>query len=279
VLGPGLIGGSLLLAMRERMPTTEIRAWARRQEAVDQMTSQPGLVDFASCSVGEVVESADLAILAMPIGAMAEVVSQFPESLSSESLLVTDVGSVKGSVMREIGTLVREKGAHFVGSHPMAGSEKKGLDHAAADLFVDAAVILTADGSDGREESDLEKLRFFWGLLGSRVSSMSAQRHDELVGWISHLPHLVAAALSRVVLGTESEAGEYSGGGLRDTTRVSGGPEDMWTGILCDNRSVLSEQLGRFIEELESWKMALDELDRDQLRGFLSEARRFRETL
>lgn len=279
MLGPGLIGGSLLLAIRERMPTVEIRAWARRQEAVDQMASQPGLVDFVSCSVEEVVEGADLAILAMPIGAMAGVVSQFPESPAGGSLLVTDVGSVKDSVMRKVGPIARQKGARFIGSHPMAGSEKKGLDYAAADLFVNAAVIMTADGSEEGEGQDLERLRTFWKTLGARVSSMSARRHDELVGSISHLPHLVAAALSRMVLGTESDAGQYSGGGFRDTTRVSGGPEDMWTEILCDNSSVLSAQLGRYIEELESWKMTLDELDRDQLRGFLSEARRFRETL
>lgn len=242
------------------------------------MHSSEGLVDFASCSVAEVVDGVDLAILAMPICAMSEVAEQFPETQDTGQI-VTDVGSVKGSVVRDIGPIVGERGWSFVGSHPMAGSEKKGIDHADADLFQNAAVILTDDGTEGVESSDLGRLKEFWEVLGGRVSVMAAQRHDELVGWISHLPHLVAAALSKAVSESSSEAGAFSGGGFRDTTRVAGGPEDMWSGILCNNGSVLSDQLGQFIVELEKWRTALDELDRDQLRGFLSEARRFRESL
>lgn len=239
------------------------------------MLSTADLVDFASCSIPEVVEGADLAILAMPVGAMAEVVRQFPEH-HGESLLVTDVGSIKGAIVDEIAPLVSGLGATFIGSHPMAGSEKKGLDYATADLFENAAVILT---SDGAENGDLKRLENFWASLGSRVSVMSAETHDVLVGWISHLPHLIAAALSKIVSQTESEAGSFSGGGFRDTTRVAGGPEDMWSEILCENGAVVSDHLGHFIEELENWKSALDELDRDRLRGFLSEARRFRESI
>ncbi len=242
------------------------------------MLSREGLADFASRSVEDVVDGVDLAILAMPICAMGEIARQFPEAQNTEQI-VTDVGSVKGSVVREIDPIVSERGWKFIGSHPMAGSEKKGMDHSDAELFQNAAVILTDEGEGAGAGSGLAKLRAFWEVLGGRVSVMEAHRHDELVGWISHLPHLVAAALSRIVSETHSDAGAFSGGGFRDTTRVAGGPEEMWSGILRDNGAVLSDQLGQFIVELEKWKMALDELDRDQLRGFLSEARRFRESL
>ena len=111
------------------------------------------------------------------------------------------------------------------------------------------------------------------------MTTLKPERHDELVAAISHLPHLVAAALARSVLSREPEAAPLSGGGFRDTTRVSGGPEEMWTDILSDNREAVSGQLGEFIHELESWKEALDSLDRDRLLRFLSEARQLRETL
>lgn len=249
---------------------------------VERLRRETDLIDFATDSVADALKDADLAVLAMPTGAMAAVVDRFPEVSGGTALLVTDVGSVKGPVMREIAPAVAAKGAVFIGSHPMAGSEKAGLEHADGGLFEDAAVILTGDGEGGAGDEGSEEFRRlsrFWQALGGRVSTMSAGRHDELVGLISHLPHLVAAALVRTVSARDEEAGAFCGGGFRDTTRVASGPEEMWAGILADNAPVVSAQLGAFLAELETWKEALDELDRDRLRGFLSGARSFRESL
>ena len=276
MLAPGLIGGSLLRALRARCPGTSLTAWARRPEAVEEIRREPGLVDLASTVVDEAIEGADCLVLAMPTGHMAAVVGQMATFSAGSQVLVTDVGSVKAPVVREIGPLVRERGGVFIGSHPMAGSEKKGLAYADAELFQNAAVVLTPE-EDG--STLLPRLETFWTKLGGVVTTLSPERHDELVAGISHLPHLVAAALARSVLAWEPGAVSLSGGGFRDTTRVAGGPEEMWADILSDNREAISLRLAAYLAELQTWKDALDTLDRDRLRDLLSEARRLRSTL
>ncbi|MCH1408206.1 MAG: prephenate dehydrogenase/arogenate dehydrogenase family protein [Verrucomicrobiales bacterium] len=277
MLGPGLIGGSVLKAVRARFPETELHSWARRPGAVEQLQGFPGLVDCATDDLEKAIEGADLVILAMPTGAMASVVGRVRSfSRAGEKVIVTDVGSVKQPVVEEIGPLVTKREGIFLGSHPMAGSEKTGLEFADEDLLEEAAVILTPEACSDRAVE--EKLKQFWELLGARVSSMDAGEHDRMVASISHLPHLVAASLVRVVMG-EGDYVRYSGGGFRDTTRVSAGPEDMWAGILTDNHEAVSKKLGDLIEELQIWKGALDSLDRESLLRFLSEARKLREAL
>jgi prephenate dehydrogenase len=243
---------------------------------VEELRREPGLVDLASTVVDEAIEGADCLVLAMPTGHMASVVAQMSPFPVGSQVLVTDVGSVKAPVVREIGPLVRQRGGVFIGSHPMAGSEKKGLAHADAGLFQGAAVVLTPGDGDSVL---LPRLEAFWTRLGGVVSHLSPERHDELVAGISHLPHLVAAALARSILAWEPGAVSLSGGGFRDTTRVAGGPEEMWADILADNREAVSIRLAAYLSELQIWKDALDTLDRDRLRDLLSEARRLRGTL
>lgn len=276
MLAPGLIGGSLLRALRAKVPGTRLSAWARRSGAVEELRGEPGLVDVASTEIDEAVSGADCVVLAMPTVHMAAAVGRMPAFPPESGVVVTDVGSVKTPVMREIGPLVRARGGIFIGSHPMAGSEKKGLAHSEAGLFEGAAVVLTPE-EDGGEA--LPRLVRLWERLGGIVSLLSPERHDELVAGISHLPHLVAAALVRSVLSREPEAASLSGGGFRDTTRVAGGPEEMWADILGENREAVSRRLGAYLEELRTWKAALDSLDRDRLRDLLCEARRLRGAL
>lgn len=278
VLSPGLIGGSVLRAVRARHPGVRLTAWARRLEAVAELEAT-GVVEAASTEVNEAIDGADCLILAMPTGNMAEVVAKMEPFPAGSSVLVTDVGSVKAPVVCEIGPLVAERGGIFIGSHPMAGSEKKGLAFADATLFEKAAVILTPGDEIVSDDPSLRRLTLFWEGLGGIVTLLDPARHDELVGAISHLPHLVASALARSVLSRVPEAAPLSGGGFRDTTRVAGGPEGMWAGILADNHLAVSEQLGELIRELELWKEALDTLDRDRLLSFLSEARSLRGAL
>lgn len=278
MLGPGLIGGSLLRALRERNPGITLSAWARRSESVEELRSFAGLVDEASTDLDEAVAGADLVVLAMPTCHMGAVVSGIGRfhPVGGREVVVTDVGSVKGPVVREVAPLVAARGGRFLGSHPMAGSEKKGLRHAEPDLFEGAAVILTPETPGEPEEKRLSR---FWSDLGGIVTCLPAERHDELVAGISHLPHLAAAALVRSVLSWEPGAVSLSGGGFRDTTRVAGGPEEMWADILTDNREAVVRRLAAFIGELEIWRAALVGFDREALRDLLGEARRLRATL
>lgn len=279
VLGPGLIGGSVLLAIKERFPACDVRVWARRESVVETLRSGNSGVDLATTSLTEAVEGAECIIFAMPTGFMGGVAEQMPElvPLRGKPVVVTDVGSVKESVEEELGPLISSKGGVFIGSHPMAGSEKNGLEYASSDLFESAAVIMTPVA--GVSEDVVEALALFWKQLGARVSLMSGREHDETVAAISHLPHLIASALTRSMLKDHPGLASYCGGGFRDTTRVAGGLEDMWTGILADNGPAVSQSLDSLLKELELWKEALDVLDRDRLRSFLSEARELRESL
>lgn len=269
----------MLRAVRRYLPDVRLQAWARREETRDLLRRDEARIDFVAESLSEAVSGADLVMLAMPTGAMAGVVSAIGPGALSPETLVTDVGSVKGPVIDTVAPLVVAAGARFLGSHPMAGSEKTGVEFAETDLFQGASVILTPDAAGSASVRDGETLRAFWERLGGVVSVRSATEHDRIVAAISHLPHLVAAALVRSILQTDPGAALFSGGGFRDTTRVAGGPEEMWSGILTDNQAAVSERLGQLIADLESWKEVLDRLDREQLRGFLSEARQLRESL
>ena len=177
-----------------------LSAWARRPEAVAELLAEPRFVEVASTDVNEAIAGADLLILAMPTGNMAEVVAQMAPFSGDSPVLVTDVGSVKAPVVREIGPLVAKRRGTFIGSHPMAGSEKKGLAFADAALFEKAAVILTPGEGTEPDHRILRQLTHFWEGLGGVVTLLDPVRHDELVGAISHLPHLVASALARSVL-------------------------------------------------------------------------------
>lgn len=232
-------------------------------------------LSLVSDRLDPVIEGAELVLLAMPTGAMPDTVLRIGRF--SPGTIVTDVGSVKRPVMADTAPLVAERRGRFVGSHPMAGSEKAGFEAADADLLEGAAVLLTPDsGTDGEALGQVET---FWRFLGARTETMDAATHDGIVAAVSHLPHLAAASLVHAVLGEDSSIGAFAGGGLRDTTRIASGPPEMWSGILADNRDAVLAMLDRYLEELSRWREALDSVDRETLRTFLSEARSLRETL
>lgn len=239
---------------------------------------EEGSADLATTDVAEAVTGVDLVVLAMPVEAMAEIVERFPVFPAENSVLVTDVGSVKAAVVESVAGKVSEHHAVFVGSHPMAGSEKTGLRHAAADLFEGAPVILTP--SDGGEQADAARdLAAFWETLGARTSVMSPGEHDRVVAAVSHLPHLAAAAIVNAALSGRGEAAGMAGGGFRDTTRVAAGSPDLWTGILEANRGPVLAELARLQAELEKCRTSLEELDTGGLRRFLSRAAELRSSI
>ncbi len=274
-----MIGGSLLKGVRAVWPEVELRAWSRRQDAVDEILAG-NLAGGASLNVAEVVEGADLIILALPIEYMAGVVEAFPD-LSADGgtkVIVTDVGSVKKSVVAELTPMVAAKGGVFVGSHPMAGSEKTGMEFATADLFEEAAVIVTPHSSEGFEE-ETKAVTQFWAALGGVVSLISPDEHDQVVAAISHLPHVIASALAKSVFENEAGALPFAAGGFRDTTRIASGAAEMWSGILMNNREAVQTQLVRFLDEIGEWKTVLESGDRERLRNFLTKAGECRERI
>ncbi len=277
ILGPGLLGGSIALALQQQ-GGFEVRLWARRPEAVLEARSM-GIAHLATHHVHEAVAGADTVVLCVPVGAMHALVQQMLPDLSPDAL-VTDVGSVKEAVCSALAPVLQGK-AHFIGSHPMAGSEKAGITAARADLFQGAVCILTPE--PGVTDSPTqERAAELWRRLGCVVRTLSPSVHDRVCALISHLPHLTAAALVQAVESTCPEAFAFCGAGFRDSTRIASGLPDMWTEILLSNRAQVAAGVRGLIASLEQAALHLEsggEAGEAYLRELLATAKGRRDSL
>jgi len=232
--------------------------------------------DWATRDLDSAVEGGELIVLCTPISQMRALVQRMIPSLK-RGAIVTDVGSVKGSVVRDLESLLARGGAHFVGSHPMAGAEKNGVAAARADLFCDAVCVVTPTRNS--HEPSLNKVEELWKTVGARVMRLTPETHDELVSRSSHLPHVVAAELANYVLSSrpEDEQEALCANGFRDTTRIASGSPEMWRDIALANRDNLDLALGRFIKDLEKFRRALKSKRANAISQFFEEAKQRRD--
>jgi prephenate dehydrogenase len=270
VLGAGLLGGSIALATRESHRTT---LWSRRDETIEQARAL-GL--RASGNMADAVENAELLVLCVPVGAMAQLLEQAVAAGLPRTCLLTDVGSVKRQPHTSLRPVVKRAGMDFIGSHPMAGGEKGGIEQSRADLFQNAACLLTNDENVALDRQQC--LEGFWSDLGCKTSWMDAESHDALVARISHFPHVLAAVGSMVSL-RDTTLAAFGGGGLRDTTRVASGSPSMWAEILCENREHVIAVLGEAIGEMAIMRDLLANSDQVVVQQWLAEAKTRRDVL
>jgi len=271
ILGPGLLGGSIALALKKNELAGNVSVWGRREESVREVLDCE-VADEASTSLKEVCSDAELVILCTPFGVMESISSDMLPFLSPETV-VTDVASVKGPVDRQLAPLFKGK-ARWIGSHPMAGSEKSGLQAASATLFNNACCILTpSEHSSAEAETTVHD---FWTLLGARIVKLSPDDHDRLVAQISHLPHLLAALLVEAV---DPKALPLAGGGFRDTTRIAAGPAPMWTEILLSNREAVLGGLAALERQIGQARELLNGKDEKGLQELLSRANDVRKSI
>lgn len=275
ILGAGLLGGSVAISAKRHIPGVEVALWARNPDAVTQ-AKELGL-EHATADFAEAIRGADLVILATPVGTMGGLVSRILEVRGDEKFLITDVGSVKRLPHEKIEPLVKATEVRFVGSHPMAGSEKKGISAAFGELLNGAACILTSDDMEAHS-AEVEMLEDFWQTLGCRVRKMSPEDHDYAVARISHFPHAMASMTAMVGLAFEDIA-ELAGGGLRDTTRVAAGDPELWTEIMLENRDALQRSLAESISELNQFQQILKDNDGGEMLKYLIEAKRRRDLI
>ena len=268
ILGPGLLGGSLALALKARAPQCRVTVWARREAAAAEAA---GICDLASTDLAAVVRGADTVVLCVPIGAMAALAEQIAP-LVEPGALITDVGSVKAPVVEALAPIFERAGrGHFVGSHPMAGSEQAGLSAARADLFEGTVALLTPH--PGADPTAVEAAAALWRLVGCTIHTLPPAEHDTAIGLVSHLPHLIAASLVDFVCAQNPQAVDFCGNGLRDTTRIASGLPEMWTEILATNRAALGAQLGAFIARLQEISRDIASGDDSKLQAFLTNAK------
>jgi prephenate dehydrogenase len=271
IVGVGLLGGSLGLAARKHRLAGEIAGFVRRAAAIGECEKRAA-TDYATTDLLAAVCGADLIVLCTPLAQMRVLVAQMIPALK-RGAIVTDVGSVKSSVVRAIESLIHRAGAHYVGSHPMAGAEKAGVSAARADLFADAVCVVTPTSKTNR--SALAKVERFWKAVGSRVLRLTPEIHDALVSRSSHLPHIAAATLTNLVLdpAQSSEQAMVCANGFRDTTRIASGSPEMWRDIALANRRHLVRALDRFIGDLRRFQQLLKEPDAGAIARFFEHAK------
>jgi len=274
VLGSGLLGGSIALAVQNRCPGLSVSLWGRREAAVAEALDR-GVID-ATTDLEQAVEGADLIVLCTPVGAMLGVLESVLKKVSLDGVLITDVGSVKLTPRNALASVTQSSGAKYIGSHPMAGSEQAGVSAARADLFEGAACVLTNDFHYADE--DVAVLRGFWESLGCRCFLTSSEDHDRVMARISHFPHVLASVGALVGL-QHLDDGKFAGNGMRDTTRVASGHPEMWAEILLRNRESLKQPLEEAVDHLREMLALLESSDEEGLVKFLSEAKSLRDQL
>ena len=275
ILGLGLIGSSICHGMRQNKLAKTISGHAKSTET-RQVAVEIGLVDEVHEHAMDAVRGADLIILCAPVGVCGALAEEIGSHLQAGSIL-TDVGSVKGAIIRDCGPHVPH-GIHFIPGHPIAGTEQSGPRSGFATLFQGKWCILTpATGTDAQA---VAKLTQFWQALGSMVETMDAEHHDLVLAITSHLPHLIAyntvATAADLESVTNSEVIKYSASGFRDFTRIAASDPTMWRDVFLNNKDAVLEMLGRFSEELAVLQRAVRWGDGETLFNLFTRAREVR---
>lgn len=271
IVGVGLIGGSIGLALRERKLARRVVGIGRRTGSL-RVAKQVGAVDTTTTNLDRGVCEADLVVVCTPVEHIVTHVQQAAQACP-EGALITDAGSTKAQIVRELdGSLPR--GVRFIGSHPLAGGEKNGPAEADARLFTNRLVVLTP--TEQAAPDDVGALHAFWESLGARVVQTTPEAHDQALAATSHLPHLVASVLASA---TPEELLPFTATGWADSTRIAAGDPELWTQIFLANRENLLAALGRFQSQLSIFRQALQMEDRELLSTILTEAKRNRDAV
>jgi prephenate dehydrogenase len=277
IVGVGLIGGSIGLGLLQRQLARVVVGIGRRPESLRE-AEQQGAVTSSTCDLAAGLAEADLVVVCTPVGRIADDVVQ-AATLGPTGSLITDAGSTKAEIVAQVEAAARDNpawqsGVRFLGSHPLAGNEKKGPLHARADLFEGRVAVVTPTAQTS--DRDRRLLEDFWTGLGARVVEMSPEEHDKRLAATSHLPHLVASAIAAT---TPEEYVTLTAGGWLDTTRIAAGDPDLWRQILLSNRANVVEWLERLERKLADFKQSLAAGRGEELHQLLTEAKRIRDAV
>ncbi len=274
IIGVGLIGGSLARALREAGAVGEVvgagRSAAHLQQALDL-----GVIDQVAVNAGDAVRGADMVVLAVPMGSMESALCQIAPWLEDEAV-VTDVGSVKGSIAAAARAALGARVVRFVPGHPIAGLEKSGVAAATPTLFRHRRVVLTPTGET--QVTAVERVSAMWQAAGADVVTMAADQHDKILAATSHLPHLLAYTLVDMLVRSHGQdVFDFAAGGLRDFTRIAGSDPVMWRDIALTNREAILNVLRGYHAEIEALMQAIDKSDARALEERFVRAKRARD--
>ena len=278
LIGLGLIASSMAHAMKQFGLVGEIVGYAKTEET-RRVALEIGICDRVFGTAAEAVQGADLVVLAVPVGAMAEIAAEIGPHLA-QGACVTDVGSVKQAVIAAVGPHIPE-GVAFVPAHPLAGTEHSGPRSGFATLFQNRWCLLTPTEQSTPEA--IQRLRRLWEAMGSNVDEMDAPHHDLVLAVVSHTPHLIAYTMVGVAdhlrRVSNSEVIKYSASGFRDFTRIAASDPTMWRDVFLTNKEATLDILGRFTEELFVLQRAIRMGDGDQLHAYFTRTRAIRRSI
>ncbi|MEN9851710.1 MAG: hypothetical protein RL128_1873 [Pseudomonadota bacterium] len=278
LIGLGLIASSMAHAIKQFGLVGEIVGYAKTEET-RRVALEIGICDQVFGTAAEAVQGADLVVLAVPIGAMAEIAAEIGPHLA-QGACVTDVGSVKQAVIAAVGPHI-PKGVAFVPAHPLAGTEHSGPRSGFATLFQNRWCLLTP--TDQSTPEAIQRLRSLWEAMGSNVDEMDAPHHDLVLAVVSHTPHLIAYTMVGVAdhlrRVSNSEVIKYSASGFRDFTRIAASDPTMWRDVFLTNKEATLDILGRFTEELFVLQRAIRMGDGDQLHAYFTRTRAIRRSI
>lgn len=271
VLGVGLIGASFGLALKKKNLCKHITGCGRKEHNLKH-AQEMGIIDSFELDPAQACADADLVLFSMPVGAFTKTARAISGSLKKD-VVVTDVGSIKGKLVAEMESLMPD-GVSFVAGHPIAGSDKSGIDTASADLFEGSRYIMTPTSKTDRNA--LKKIAELWYQLGSQITILTPEEHDKIYAAVSHMPHMLAYALVNTVAEINPSYLEFSGQGFKDTTRIALSSPELWRDICIMNRENLIELLQHLRKNIDGLEGYLKEADPDALEQAFKKARMLR---
>lgn len=274
IIGVGLIGASCALALKDRGLCEIVSGYGRSERNLRE-ARELGMIDEYSLKIGKACEQADLVILATPVGLFKKLIYEIRDNLKGNAI-ITDVGSVKGSLAHEMEALMPES-VYYVGSHPIAGSEKSGFNHASANLFDKSQCIVTPTSRSN--EIAVRKIISMWEAFGAAVEIIDPVLHDEIFAAVSHLPHIIAYTLVNTLDDSSAEYLKYAGPGLKDTTRIALSSPELWRDISLLNGSNLITLIERFRNNLDLIASLIRNSDASGLEREFSKARSLRQKI
>tara|TARA_R110002049_G_scaffold29972_3_gene102065 strand:+ start:13093 stop:14013 length:921 start_codon:yes stop_codon:yes gene_type:complete len=275
LIGLGLIASSMFWAIKRKGLAGEVTGYARSAET-RETAREIGLCDRVCDTIADAVSGADLVVLCVPVGVMGAVAAEIAPHLAPGAT-VTDVGSVKGDVITQVGPHIPQ-GVHFIPGHPLAGTEHSGPRSGFAELFDSRWTLLVP--VEGSDPAAVARLRSLWEGMGANVEEMDADHHDLVLAVTSHAPHLIAYTMVGVADDlrrvTDSEVIKYSAAGFRDFTRIAASDPTMWRDVFLTNKDATLEILGRFTEELFALQRAIRQGDGEHLHAYFTHTRAIR---
>jgi prephenate dehydrogenase len=277
IIGVGMIGASLALALKQARAVNHVVGCGRNQLNL-QKGIDLGVIDSYTASIAEAASSADVVVIATPLGAMKQVFEQIVD-IVAENTVITDTGSAKGSVIKVAQTVLGDKISQFVPGHPIAGAEKSGVEAGLADLYQNRRVIITPLKSTDPEA--VAKIESMWQACGASIEYLGVEHHDKVLAATSHLPHMLAYGLVNYLssLNDHDEIFKYAAGGFRDFTRIASSDPVMWRDVCISNGEALLTLIEGYKNELDQVSVAIRDGDQDRLLELFGKAKSERDSL